>query len=81
MPDGGSMTRCIEALKRGDREAAEQCRRLLGLLTDESLRILARLKLVACTNAEIAVELGCIEATVERKVQRVRALWAQQVAN
>jgi DNA-directed RNA polymerase specialized sigma24 family protein len=62
-------------------EAAEQCRRLLGLLTDESLRLVARRKLEGCTNAEIALELGCIEATVERKLQRIRALWAQQVEN
>jgi DNA-directed RNA polymerase specialized sigma24 family protein len=62
-------------------EAAEQCRRLLGLLTDESLRLVARRKLEGCTNAEIAAELGCIEATVERKLQRIRALWAQQVEN
>ena len=56
-------------------QAAEQCRRLLGLLPDESLRLVARRKLEGCTNAEIAAEIGRIEATVERKLQRIRALW------
>src|SRR5262249_30724981 len=52
-------------------EAAEQCRLLLGLLTEPSLRTVAHRKLEAFTNADIARELGCVEATVERKLQRI----------
>jgi DNA-directed RNA polymerase specialized sigma24 family protein len=52
--------------------------RLLGLLADESLRRVARRKLKGCTNAEITAELGCIEATVERRLQRIRGLWARE---
>ena len=60
-------------------QAAEECRRLLGLLGDESLRRVAVRKLEGSTNAEVAAELGCIEATVERKLQRIRRLWAREV--
>ena len=60
-------------------QAAEQCRRLLGLLGDESLRRVALRKLEGFTNAEIAAELGCVEATVERKLQRIRGLWSREL--
>jgi DNA-directed RNA polymerase specialized sigma24 family protein len=60
-------------------EAAEQCRRLLGLLGDESLRRVALRRLEGYTNAEVAAELGCVEATVERKLQRIRGLWAREL--
>jgi RNA polymerase sigma factor (sigma-70 family) len=59
-------------------QAAEQCRHLLGLLGDESLRHVALRKLEGYTNAEIAAELGCVEATVERKLQRIRAVWTRE---
>src|SRR5262249_19640142 len=38
-------------------QAAEPCRHLLGLLTDESLRRVALRQLEGCTNAQIAAEL------------------------
>lgn len=60
-------------------QAIEECSRLLGLLTDESLRLVSRRKLEGCTNAEIAAELGCVESTVERKLQRIRGLWQREV--
>jgi RNA polymerase sigma factor (sigma-70 family) len=59
-------------------QASEQCRHLFALLVDESLRKVARLKLEGYTNAEIAAELGLVEATVERKLQRIRGLWARE---
>jgi DNA-directed RNA polymerase specialized sigma24 family protein len=58
-------------------QAAEECRLLLDRLGDEGLRLVARRKLEGCTNAEIATELGCVESTVDRKLQRIRRLWAQ----
>src|SRR5262249_10435413 len=60
-------------------QATEQCRRLLDLLPDESLRRVATRKLEGFTNSELAAELGCVEATVERKLQRIRSLWAREV--
>src|SRR5262245_51155633 len=69
---GGEPTPEIAAL------AADQFRHLLGLLTDESLRRVALRKLEGFTNVELAAELGCVEATVERKLQRIRGLWAQE---
>ena len=57
---------------------ADECRRLLDLLGDDALRLVAQRKLEGYTNAEIAAELGCVEQTVERKLQRIRRLWARE---
>jgi DNA-directed RNA polymerase specialized sigma24 family protein len=54
---------------------ADECRRLLELLGDESLRSVALWKMQGYTNAEIAGKLGCVEQTVERKLQRIRRRW------
>jgi DNA-directed RNA polymerase specialized sigma24 family protein len=61
-------------------QVAEQCRRLLDLLPDESLRQVARWKMEGCTNNEIAARLGCMERTVERKVGTIRRIWEQDGA-
>jgi DNA-directed RNA polymerase specialized sigma24 family protein len=60
-------------------QVGEECRRLLDRLGDETLRRVARRKLEGYTNAEIAAELSCVESTVERKLQRIRTLWAAEV--
>jgi DNA-directed RNA polymerase specialized sigma24 family protein len=59
-------------------QTAEECRRLLGSLSDESLREVARRKMEGDTNAEIARRLGVIEKTVERKLRRIRQIWARE---
>jgi DNA-directed RNA polymerase specialized sigma24 family protein len=59
-------------------EAAEECRRLLGLLTDPELRSVAVWKLEGYTNAEIAARLGCVTGTVERKLRVIRTVWGQE---
>jgi RNA polymerase sigma factor (sigma-70 family) len=51
---------------------ADECRRLLDSLGDETLRSVAQWKMEGYTNAEIAQRLGCVEQTVERKLQRIR---------
>jgi DNA-directed RNA polymerase specialized sigma24 family protein len=61
-------------------QMAEECRRLLDRLSDESLRSVARWKMEGWTNREIAARLGCIEKTVERKLRAIRRLWSQGVA-
>jgi DNA-directed RNA polymerase specialized sigma24 family protein len=63
-----------------DAGVADECRRLLGLLGDEALRRVAQRKLEGYTNAEIAAELGCVESTVERKLQRIRRLWESEAS-
>ncbi len=55
-------------------EVAEQCRVLLEALPD-GLRSLATGKLEGLSNAELAARLECSHATVERKLQRIRAIW------
>jgi DNA-directed RNA polymerase specialized sigma24 family protein len=59
-------------------QAADECRRLMQLLDDPSLRDVARWKMDGDTNAEIARRLGVIEKTVERKLRRIRQIWAEE---
>jgi DNA-directed RNA polymerase specialized sigma24 family protein len=56
-------------------EVAEECRRLLGMLRDESLRSVAIWKMEGYTNQEIAAKLGCVRFTVDRKLKSIRQLW------
>jgi DNA-directed RNA polymerase specialized sigma24 family protein len=62
-------------------EMTDECRRLLGLLDDPSLRSVALWKMEGYTNAEIARKLGCVEPTVERKLQRIRRRWTREVGH
>ena len=57
---------------------ADQCRRLLGALADDSLRTVALAKMDCCTNEEIAQCLKCSVPTVERKLQRIRKTWKKE---
>jgi RNA polymerase sigma factor (sigma-70 family) len=59
-------------------QLAEECRRLLDALGDEQLRTLALWKLEGYTNDEIAAKLAVSRRTVERKLQRIRRLWAKE---
>jgi RNA polymerase sigma factor (sigma-70 family) len=59
-------------------EMADECRRLLDRLGDETLRSVAAWKMEGYTNAEIAARLGCVEQTVERKLQRIRRQWERE---
>src|SRR5262249_39082933 len=60
-------------------EMAEDYQRLLGRLDDE-LRSIALWKVEGYTNDEIAQRLGCVVRSVERKLQRIRILWAEATA-
>jgi DNA-directed RNA polymerase specialized sigma24 family protein len=57
-------------------QVAEECRRLLDLLADETLSRIALWKMEGYTNKEVARKLGVVEQTVERKVRRIRELWS-----
>jgi DNA-directed RNA polymerase specialized sigma24 family protein len=55
---------------------AEGFEEMLGLLSDEDLRRIAVWKLEGCTNEEIGTKLGKSVVTVERKLKRIRELFA-----
>jgi DNA-binding NarL/FixJ family response regulator len=56
---------------------AEECEHLLARLADPRLRRVAEWKMEGYTNSEIARELGCVESTVERKLQLIRRIWGE----
>ncbi len=57
-------------------EMADEYRRLLDLLADPGLQAIALWKVEGYQNEEIAARLGCAVRSVERKLQRIRILWA-----
>jgi DNA-directed RNA polymerase specialized sigma24 family protein len=71
MPDGGveHQTPHLVAV------VAEQCRRMLAALDDDTARSIALWKLEGYTDVEIADRLGCVPRTVVRKSNRIRDIW------
>lgn len=59
-------------------EMAEECRRLLARLDDETLRSVVVWKMEGYTNEEIAGKLSCVPRTVERKLRLIRAIWESE---
>jgi RNA polymerase sigma factor (sigma-70 family) len=55
----------------------EELRRLFELLANDTLRRIARLRMDGHSGAEIAVQLGCNRRTVARKLELIRARWAE----
>ena len=58
-------------------QVAEEYRRLLDLLGDESLRRVAVWKMEGLTNDEIAARLDCSRRTVARKLDTIRIIWGR----
>jgi DNA-directed RNA polymerase specialized sigma24 family protein len=54
---------------------ADECRRLLDGLGDAELRTIAVWKMEGYTTEEIALRLGRVPRTVERKLRMIRSLW------
>jgi DNA-directed RNA polymerase specialized sigma24 family protein len=54
---------------------SEECDRLLAMLGDDELCLIARRRLEGYTNSEIARELKVIVRTVERRVKLIRTIW------
>jgi DNA-directed RNA polymerase specialized sigma24 family protein len=61
-------------------QVADECRRLLGTLGDDELRLLAVRKMEGHTNEEIAALLDCSLATVERRLRLIRKEWEGALA-
>jgi DNA-directed RNA polymerase specialized sigma24 family protein len=59
-------------------QRAEEHQRLMERLGDPVLQNVATWKLRGYTDQEIAARLGCVKRTVERKVARIRRIWARQ---
>lgn len=57
---------------------ADEVRRLLDVLKDESLRAVALAKMEGYTNNEIGERQGLSEPTIERKLQRIRKIWLKE---
>ncbi len=66
------------AAPMSNREMELTCTQMLELL-DEELRAFALLRLMGNKNREIAVQLGCTERKVERKMQLIRTVWEAEV--
>jgi DNA-directed RNA polymerase specialized sigma24 family protein len=60
-------------------QLAEEYHRLMEQLGDHTLRSIATCKLEGYTNVEIAARLGCVTSTVERKIARIRDMWANEM--
>jgi DNA-directed RNA polymerase specialized sigma24 family protein len=59
-------------------QVAEECQRLLDLLTDPETRTVAVWKMEGYTTEEIAEKLDCVPRTVERKLRVIRSIWGQR---
>ena len=58
-------------------QVAEECQRLLSILSDGKLCRIAIWKMEGFTNVEIAEKLSLSVPTIERKLARIRTLWQQ----
>jgi RNA polymerase sigma factor (sigma-70 family) len=57
---------------------AEEFGRLMELLDDPALRVVAYMKFEGFTNEEIARSLECAVGSVERKLARIRKKWSRE---
>lgn len=58
---------------------ADEHQRLIELLDDDSLRHVALSKMEGYTNEEMAGQLQITRRSVERKLQRIRLLWSEEI--
>ncbi len=59
-------------------QVADECRRLLASLADESLRHVAVWKMEGYGNDEIAKKLDCSRRTIARKLEAIRIVWSEE---
>lgn len=58
-------------------EISESCAQLLNALPDEMMKRIVLLKFEGAKNGEVARELNCTRRTIERKLERIRRIWAE----
>jgi DNA-directed RNA polymerase specialized sigma24 family protein len=73
MIGGGEPTPALAA------QLTEEYERRMEQLEDPTLQNVATWKLEGFTDVEIAARLGCVTRTVERKLARIRSIWANEV--
>jgi DNA-directed RNA polymerase specialized sigma24 family protein len=82
---GGSASACLDEVPGQEptpafaAQAAEEYRRLLGLLGDADLQRVAVLKMEGYTVEEIATQLGRVPRTVKRWLQMIRQIWEKEL--
>lgn len=59
--------------------AKEECRRMLDLLPKKELRIVAILKVDGHTNQEVATILNCTRRSIQRRLNLIRDIWANEL--
>ena len=59
---------------------ADECRHLLAVLGDETLRQIALLRMEGYSDGEIASQLDCSLRTVGRKLKLIRDIWMREEA-
>lgn len=60
-------------------QVAEEFHRLLCSLGDADLEQIALRKMEGYTLEEIAAQLGCVERTVRRRLERIRIIWQKEI--
>src|SRR5262245_1662160 len=80
--DEGALVQFVGAAPGPDftAQVADEYRRLLDLLGDETLRRVAVWKMEGYCNHEIADMLACSRRTVARKLEAIRILWKNEPA-
>jgi DNA-directed RNA polymerase specialized sigma24 family protein len=61
-------------------QLTEEHQRLMSLLPDETLRQIARWKMDGWLTTEIAAQLQITTRSIERKVQRIREIWKDELS-
>ena len=81
--DGSEMLGTVPSTDFGPENQAimeEECRRLLSLLGERELKLLALLKVEGYTNQEIAEQLGCSRRTIQRRLDVIRDIWTEELS-
>jgi DNA-directed RNA polymerase specialized sigma24 family protein len=60
-------------------QAAEECQRLLSLLGERELEVVALWKMEGYTVEEIAQKLGYVPRSIKRKLRAIRSLWEKEI--